>query len=314
MSKTRETFTTPVGRLVQGDCFEAQTKDQQGNLRVVKTGPNAGQPNPTYYIGVAFPKMNPHNPAETNNEFNAFYALLDRVARTEWPALFPTPGGACVNPKFAMKVVDGDGLDTNGKAHSDKEGFAGHWVVRFASSYAPKVVRPAGNGTWETVTDKTAIKRGYFVRVAGSVTGNDNAQNPGLYVNLDMIELVGYGPEIVSGPDAATAFGAAAALPPGASATPILPAGLPGPGAGTPPVPGATPPVPGATPAPLVAPAPVAASPAPQAAPSPPSAPAATISPSRTMTAAANGQTYEAFIASGWTDDQLVSHGYMVIG
>jgi hypothetical protein len=202
MSKTRETFTTPVGRLVQGDCFEAQTKDQQGNLRVIKTGPNAGQPNPTFFIAVAY--------AKDNAEFNAFYALLDRVARAEWPALFPTPGGPCVNPKFAMKVVDGDGLDTNGKSNATKEGFAGHWIVRFASSYAPKVVRPAGNGTWETITDPAAIKRGYFVRIAGSVTGNDNAQNPGLYVNLDMIELAAYGPEIVSGPDAATAFGSAA--------------------------------------------------------------------------------------------------------
>jgi hypothetical protein len=31
------------------------------------------------------------------------------------------------------------------------------------------------------------------------------------------------------------------------------------------------------------------------------------------MTAAANGQTYEAFVAAGWTDDLLVSNGYMVI-
>lgn len=334
MSKTRESFTTPVGRLVQGDCFEAQTKDQQGNLRVVKTGPNAGQPAPVYFIGVAFAKLVP-NPQtgvlEQNHEFNAFYALLDRVARTEWPALFPN-GGACVNPKFAMKLVDGDGVDQNGKSNADKEGHAGHWIIRFSSAYAPKTVRPAGGNVWETITDKTAIKRGYYVRVAGGVTGNDNAQNPGLYVNLDMVELAGYGPEIVSGPDAASAFGAPAALPPGATAAPTLPAGLPSPGApaaaGAPAVPGAPAAgapavpgytgymgVPGATPgapaAPLGGPAPNAASPSLPVAPTPPSAPGATISPSRAMTAAAGGLTYESFIAGGWTDEQLIANGYM---
>jgi hypothetical protein len=315
MSKTREVFTTPVGRLVQGDCFEAQTKDQQGNPRVVKQGPNVGQPNPTYFIAVAFPKLDAAG--QPNAEFSAFYGLLDRVARAEWPALFPN-GGACVNPKFSWKYIDGDGVDTNGKPNSEKEGFAGHWVVRFASSYAPKVMRP-NNGSWESITDKNAVKRGYFVRVAGSISGNDNTQNPGLYVNLDMIELAGYGPEIMGGMDAATAFGAPAALPPGASATPILPAGIAAPVVAPAPVVAAPLVAPApvvAAPvvaAPLVAPVPVVASPVPPVVPPSPSALPATISPSRVMTAAAAGQTYEAYIAAGWTDDQLVAHGYMVI-
>lgn len=358
MGKTREVFTTPVGRLVQGDCFEAQTKDQQGNLRVVKQGPNAGQPNPTYFVGVAFPKADPNNPAQPNAEFGAFYGLLERVARAEWPALFPNPNGPCVNPNFAFKVIDGDGLDRNGKSNATKEGFAGHWVVRFASAYAPKVVRPTAPGVWEQVTDKTAVKRGYYVRVAGSATGNDNTQNPGLYVNLDMIELVAYGQEIVSGPDAATAFGQPVALPPGASAVPMGQPGMPV--GGLPAVPGATPgnpamglpAVPGgpgvATPSPAAA-LPATASPAavpaytgymgvPGATPGAPavpgnpavgvqavsslphpgaagvpSVPVATPSPTRVMTAAANGQPYESFIAGGWTDDLLIAHGYMVV-
>lgn len=340
MSKTREAFTTPVGRLVQGDPFEAQTKDAEGNLRVVKSGPNAGQPSPQFFIAVAFPKMLP-NPQtgqlEQNHEFNAFYALIDRVARAEFPALFPN-GGACVNPLFAFKVKDGDGVDRQGKSNANKEGWAGNWIVSFSSAYAPKVVQPVG-GAWQAITDKSALKRGYFVRVAGSVTGNDSTQQPGVYVNLDMIELAGYGPEIISGPDAASAFGAAPAAPiPGMMAAP--PAGPALPATGTPPLPGATPGaalpatgsppavpgytgymgVPGATPgapaAPLAPAAPNAASPSlPAAPPVPsvsPSAPVATASPSRVMTAAASGQPYESFIAGGWTDDLLVAHGYMV--
>jgi hypothetical protein len=226
VTKTREAFTSPVGRLVQGDAFVPQTKDQQGNLRVVKSGPNIGQPNPQYFVAIAVPKIDPNNPSQWNPEYAAFYALLDKVARQEWPALFPN-GGACVNPMFAWKVKDGDGVDRNGKSNADKEGFAGHWVVSFASSYAPKVVRPTSPGVWETLTDPQSLKRGYFVRIAGSITGNDSPQTPGLYTNLDMIELVGYGQEIVGGPDAATAFAAPATLPAGASAQPIAGATMP---------------------------------------------------------------------------------------
>jgi hypothetical protein len=299
MAKTREAFTTPVGRLVQGDAFVAQTKDQQGNLRVVKTGPNAGQPAPQFFVAVAFPKMNPRNPAVPNAEIDAFRAMLDRVARAEWPHLFPTPGGPCVNPLFTIKVKDGDGVDRQGKSNAEKEGFAGHWVVSFASSYAPKVVQSTSPGVWATLTDPASVKRGYYVRVAGSTSSNDNAQNPGLYVNLDMIELVAYGPEIVStsGPDAAIAFAAPAVLPVGASTTPLASSGA---------MPGAALPPPGYTGhldpavAAVTAPPPPATSAA-----LPPPPPSAEIA----MTAAANGITYAGYIAGGWTHAQLVEKG-----
>ena len=39
MTKTRETFTTPVGRLVAGDCFEAQTKDAEGRPEYIGYAP-----------------------------------------------------------------------------------------------------------------------------------------------------------------------------------------------------------------------------------------------------------------------------------
>ena len=296
MSKTRESFSTPVGRLVQGDCFVPQTKDQQGNLRVYKSGDKVGQPNPQYFIAVAFPKVDPRNPTVANAEFGAFYALLDRVARAEWPALFPNPQGPCVNPIFTMKVKDGDGVDRNGKSNATKEGFAGHWIVSFASAYAPKVVRETSPGVWETLTDPNSVKRGYYVRVAGSATGNDSPNTPGIYCKLDMIALVAYGQEIVSGPDAATAFGGAAALPPGASTTPLPGSAMPATPAavpGTPAIPGAVPGVPGL--------------------PGVPATPAAPVVPAGPqMTAKAGATSYADFVAQGWTDALLIEHGYMV--
>lgn len=183
-----ENFLSPVGRLVQGDVFEPQLKDQQGRPRVIQAGPNAGQPSPQYFIAVAFAKNDPAWPA--------FHAQLDAVARAAWPQLFPTPGGPCVLPTFANKIVDGDGFDTTGKPNRDKEGFAGHWIVRFTSGFAPKayVASPPGSGVYVEITNPAEIKRGYMVRVAGSIKSNDNAQKPGVYVNFTMVERSAFGP------------------------------------------------------------------------------------------------------------------------
>ena len=289
-----EKFLTPVGRLVQGDLFEPQTKDQQGNPRVIKTGPNAGQPNPQYFIAVAFAKSDPAWPT--------LHATLDRVARQSFPTLFPNPQAGCSHPQFAWKIVDGDGIDTSGKQNSGKEGFAGHWVVRFASSYAPKCFHKGHYAPHELITDPKAIRRGYYVRVAGSVAGNGQAQKPGLYVNLDMVELSGYGDEITSGPDATSVFGQSAPqLPPGASATPM---GVPAPAPGyAPPAAPAAAVAPPPPPAPAIAPPPVQPD-ATYMAPPPPAGPQ--------MTAAAGGMTYDQAISLGWTDATLRQHGLMV--
>lgn len=310
MTATR--FTSPVGRFVQGDFFKAQDKDQQGAPRVVKTGPNAGQPDPQYFAAVAYRKDDPAWPA--------FYALLDAQARADFPHLFPVPGGPCVNPLFSMKVVDGDGLDTSGKSNATKDGFAGHWVVRFASRYAPKCFKQPDFAAHQQLQDPASIKRGYFVQINGSVVGNMNAQRPGIFVNLDMVNLVAYGPEIVSGPDAAEAFGAGAAVPAGASPLPVgaMPVGA-GPGAALAPPPGApmvAAPLAPAPVAPVAPPLPAAASPVP-ASPAPPYAgfmappPPAPAPAGPVMLPAANGATYEAMIAAGWTDATLVQHGMM---
>lgn len=329
MTATR--FTTPVGRLVQGSLSQPQTTDQQGNLRVKKSGPNAGQPDPQYFIAVAFPKNDPQWPA--------FYAILDAQARADFPHLFPVPGGPCVNPAFSWKVIDGDGVDSTGKSNASKEGFAGCWVVRFSSAFAPKCFQQPNFAAHQQLPDPSVIKRGYYVQVNGTVDGNKNAQKPGIYVNLDMVNWVGSGPEIISGPDAGEAFGQGAPLPPGASAVPV---GMMAPGGGAaaayPGAPVAAPAAP-AYPQPVAAPAapaPAAASPSPAAASpapanvqpyagymapapapampgAPPPAPAAPApAPAGpAMLPAANGVTYEAYRAAGWTDEQLVQAGMM---
>lgn len=217
MAKSR--FTSPKMRFVQGDVDEPQTTDAQGNPRVVKTGPNAGQPNPQYFVAGAIPKNSP--------EWPAFWEALVNQAVADFSNLFPQgaapliaaggptnlPAGACMHPQFSWKVIDGDGVDNNGTSNADKEGFAGCWVVRFASSYAPKAFHVGHYAPQEQIQEKGTIKRGYYIRVNGSIDGNGNAQRPGLYVNLDLVELTETCPPdqlIISGPSAQDAFGGGA--------------------------------------------------------------------------------------------------------
>ncbi len=56
MSNEKRIFTTPVARLVQGSVYTAVTKDIFGQPRVIKSGPDAGKPDPQYFFSVAIPK------------------------------------------------------------------------------------------------------------------------------------------------------------------------------------------------------------------------------------------------------------------
>jgi hypothetical protein len=207
-------ITTPVGRFVQGDLCKGQDKDASGRPLLIKSGLNAGQPTVKYFFAVAFPKTDPGWPA--------FWAELNKEARSGFPTLFDAQGN-CLNPRFSWKIIDGDSQVPNeaGKIPAQQEGFPGCWVVRFQSSFS------VGEKTYDSSHAPLpvgAIKRGSYIRVACSVNANGDASKPGLYVNPNMVQLCGYGPEIVSGPDAGTAFAAPVQLPAGASATPLAPA------------------------------------------------------------------------------------------
>ena len=292
-------FLSPVGRLLQGDAFVPQTKNQQGAPLVVQSGPNAGQPTQKYFIAVGFKKGDPAT--------EQFIASLRGVARGAWPQWHDAAGN-CTHPRFSSKIMDGDGVDDNGKPNASKEGFAGHWVVKFSSSYPPKVYHTGNYRPDQILTDAKLVQRGYFVRVAGTVEGNGNTAKPGLYVNLNMVELCAQGPVIQTGPDAAAVFGAAAPMLP-QGATPMPAAAL-----APQPMPMAAPMQPQPVQMPMAAP--VAVQPnhgfvqGPVAMPTPVPMPVA--APVRQMTAAAGGYTYEQLIAGGWTDATLREKGLMI--
>lgn len=311
MASNSTPFTTPVGRLVWGNPFTPQAVTDDDNKP--KIDPATGQPITEYAIGVAFAKNDP--------AWHAFYALMKQADKDAWPQFHDANGSVLPGVLFRDKITDGDGYDTKGQPHSRKEGYAGHFVVKFVSRFAPSCY--AHNGTaWAQLTDTNAIKRGYYVRVDGTMASNSSAQSPGMYRNLGMVALAGYGPEITTGPDANERFGSAAApLPPGASPTPIAPsAPMPMQAAPAMPVPpqhGAVAPTPSA---PMQAPtyaAPPVAAPSTTTYPSnPPPAPAAPVAPPysgfmpKTLLPHVQG-TYEAYVAAGWTDEQLRAQGLM---
>jgi hypothetical protein len=239
-------FTSPVGRLVQGDPWTPQTKDMQGNPLVVKTGANAGQPTQRYNVSLAVPKLDAQG--QPNAELAAFYGQILAVSVAGFPHLFPQgAAGPCVRPDFAFKVIDGDSPvpDQKGKPWNTKEGFPGHWVFKFGSAYAPKCFAAGHYAANEQLTDPQSIKRGHYIRVNGSIEPNGDVAKPGVYLNLDLVEWAGFGPEISSGPDAAAAFGAGpGALPVGASALPVMAPGGPAAGGVAMPGPGGPAPAP----------------------------------------------------------------------
>lgn len=288
-------FTTPTGRLVWGDPFKAEPVIDDQTKRQ-KIGAD-GQPMIEYAFGVAFAKTDPAWPP--------FRAMLKAADRAAWPQYHGPDGEVLPGVKFADKITDGDGYNSKGQPHSAKDGYAGHWVVKFASRFPPTVFRHDG-AQWVQLTDPGALKCGDYIQVAGSTQTNGSAQSPGMYRNVSMVAFIGHGVPILKTANPNETFGGPPVLPPGASAQPQAPAPMPGAPPAPPAAPGA-PPMPPQAPQP---PAPPAAPPAPPPAPpAPPPAPPAP--PARTMLPAAGATTYEAFIAAGWTDAQLIQAGMM---
>lgn len=309
---TRYTFT---GRLVQGDAHKAgpQRKDSAGTLKFRKDG----QPDCPFFMAIAVPKspaarlIIPGNPVYEEEK-----AKLDAAARGAWPNIFQPnyqrpPGlqfsatlpADCSSPKFANKIIDGDGFDDDGKPNAGKDGWAGCWIIKVSNGFAPRVVE--WNNGWVDMTPHgRQIKPGDYITVSGTCESNASTQSPGMYMNVDIVSFEQEGERIVvaSAVDANSALGARtggpANPPAGSAAAGGAPAnGTGGPAAGTA----------GSTTAsdPSYSgyrqdnpPPPPADNP-----PPPPTGPA--------MTAKAGGKTYESFISAGWNDDQLRQHGYL---
>lgn len=251
---TKHEFLTPVGRLVSGSLTEPQKSDHQNKPLTEDKW--------TFFVALAFPKTTPQwhdEPGELGAVFNALRnAAHDGYKGQEW-----TMGG------FKWKLDDGDD-----PKHAGKEGYAGHWVLKFGRQYSigPARVYDLNN---QEIIDPQRLKRGHYYRISGSSSPNGaTGDQAGVYVNMNMVQHCANGQEIVSGPSASQVFAAAPGqLPPGATASPAAAPSAPP----QPQVPGQAPAAPAQAPsapaqAPSAPPQPAAAPPQPGAVPAQPGA------------------------------------------
>lgn len=291
-------FMSPIGRLVGGSLYEPQTHDVNGKLLTYASGPKAGQPRVNYYFGLAIPKG-----PETSWTQTPWGQLIYQAGAAGYPTQIKAP-------TFSWKVTDGDSdiPNTKDRAPCSNQGYPGHWVLNYSGSIAPSL----WNGVQDPknlrqLTGVNEINLGDYIQVWGNVIDNAPSQSPGVYLNHSIVALMGYGERITFAPDA-NSVGFGGQLPTGASRTPVgvapnvstpAPIAAPAPNAYIAPnTPITTPPP--AMPQTVVQPHPAILTP-----PAPPAAPV------KTLTARANGATYEQYIAAGWTDIQLIQEGLL---
>ena len=218
MPQESKRLISPVGRIIWGSVSELNTRDITGK-------PEPDVEKHAYTFGLAIRK----NETGVDSLLQAFYQqavagypnnqmMANRIAQ-EWQSGF-------AGVAFRFKVKDGDRpLQRTGKPDDNARGC---WVI----SCKTKIPIKCANAQNVEIDPKT-VERGYFVDVALSIAVNEKTDNTaGLYVNPMVVRLLAFGEKIMGGVSIEDAFAGHAAptqLPPGASATPVAPAGgIPG--------------------------------------------------------------------------------------
>lgn len=220
MSNQPLSFTTPIGRIINGNPHDGHNTDHQGNPLVIKSGPNAGQPRTEYRFGVAVPKTQP------DFKIEPWAQALKQAAQAGYPHLFD-PQGNPTNPQmqFAWKVTDGDSQIPNsmGNKPCDMEGAPGNWIIWFSNGFAPKLYDwNASQNQALPLNPDDRIECGYYVEVYATVGANGATGNQmGIFINPMMVCRRAYGEVIVNGPNVSTAGFGGGALPQGASTMPV---------------------------------------------------------------------------------------------
>jgi hypothetical protein len=166
------------------------------------------------FVGLAIPKG-----PEQDWKQTPWGALISQAAAAGYT------NGEVMAPTFSWKVTDGDSVVPNkkGKKPCEREGFPGHWVLGCATGLPIRCHHTGMYDPTQQIQDPKEIKRGDYCRIAIVAKANgssaDPSQNPGVYLNPKMFDLVRAGVAIAtdSGPSAADVFGGTAAqLPAGA--------------------------------------------------------------------------------------------------
>jgi len=344
-------ITSPVGRIVMGSLYDPSTTDAEGKPLVVKTGPNAGQPRVNYFFALAIPKGAEPHWAHTpwgQQIWNVGNQAFPNAAQSPAFAWKIEDGDSQIPNKKGRKPCDNEGW----RGHwilKFSGGFAPKVYQQEGAGYVQVMQKDfCKPGYFVEVAfsvdgNGSQSQPGVYLNhsmVCFRAYGQEITFGPD-------VASAGFGAAPLPAGASMTPPAGAIPMPQAPAAAPALP-GAPA-GYAPPPVPGmmpqapaaapasyAPPPglpqVPGVAPAPLApagfaptpyapapgAPAPIPVTPnpgfvqVPPPAPAPMAPPPAPVAPVRQMTAAANGVTYEAYVAAGWSDAQLVQNGLML--
>lgn len=284
MSKLICDFLIPVGRFVEGAIYISNTTDIDNKPLVYKSGKNTGQPRVEFYFAVAIAK-----------DHNSHWASTVWGSKIYNPVVSSFPNGQTNNPGFSWKIVDGDSqeVNTKGRRFCDKEGFAGHWIVKFKNGFAPKVWDVAEG---KYILEPEFVKPGDYIEVSGNIVDNTSIQKPGIILNHEIIGFRHAGRRINLGIDPKNIGFGVSELPAGAHILGASDIALPNHPINSMPV----------------QPYPDILNPVTNI-PTMPTIPIIPSVPKKIMTAKAKGATYEAFIAEGWSDSQLIQYGMMEV-
>lgn len=205
-------FTNSVHRLVSGSLTDRVTKDRNNNNAPI---PEDKQ---RYEFGVAMRKDDP----DTTRLINEIHTFLSQ----EWAndagkiaALNNYWASGCDG--ISLKIKDGDQPNSKGKFNDNTKGC----FVFYFSNWGGEPPRCVDPHNQDIPGD--AVKRGYYVQIAGTIKDNGEvySTNPrmnrcGAYLDSNVVRLVAEGEVITGGIDAETAFGGTTAanltLPAGA--------------------------------------------------------------------------------------------------
>lgn len=213
---------TPSGRIVWGNPLVGREKKDNAGQRVLKDG----KPVVEYQFGLAIPK----------DQFGELAAAMQAEAQAACPQGVPAD--------FAYKMKDGDtGQDAKGGPLSAKPGYAGCFILALSTEFAIPVYKRNG-AAFEQMA--AGLKTGDYVRAQVTINGHGRAAGkmgakPGLYINPNMVEFLGYGEEIRGSASPDDVFSTPAPTPAGASAAPVasgpFPSAPQAPAPSTPPAP-----------------------------------------------------------------------------
>ena len=213
--------TSAVGRLIMGDPFNKNTKDQNGR--------DIPPDKQTFFFGIACEKTAP-GVAEHLGTLQK--AALEGYANV--PNVMQQVQMGLAAPQFSWKVQDGDEMivDPQTGQHKLRNQYAaGCWIFKFSTTIPIRSAKFPPQSNVPVDCDPSEIKRGYFVQVSYSTQVNGNLDHTaGVYQNPKTICLVGFGEEIVSGPSLEQQFAGAPTgySPQGMTMTPQAPTGAPG--------------------------------------------------------------------------------------